>query len=182
MLYNRSYLLPLFCGFHQYARRTGCRLLDLYNLSSGGPFSFIHYASVCSCCSAWGTWVWLLRGEIRMWPEHWALEERWKHTSVHYFPTLRIHSNDIVIKHLGESPRSKFQERFAYHIWMWYHIAYHIGVRRGTSGGALQGTCCLQRLFEKKSAFEKVRVDAKLLHTWSCTALSYFLVLQTMSL
>lgn len=66
-----------------------------------------------------------------------SLEEGCKHPSVHYFPTLRIHSNDIMIKHFSESPSSKFQERFACHI--------SIVVRGGRSGGALQGNRWLQK-------------------------------------
>lgn len=92
------------------------------------------------------------------------------------FLALRIDSNAIVIKHISECPRSKFQERFACHI--------SIAVRGASQEGAtaLQGNQVVLKGSLKRSAFEKVPVDAKLLHTLSCTDQSYFLILQPKSL
>lgn len=85
---------------------------------------------------------------------------------------LRIHSNDMVIKHLSERPRSKFQERFA------------CPISTGWKGQAGRGCCtagtqpALKRS-GKNTVFEKVPVDAVTPH---CLAVprTYFLILQPM--
>ena len=94
-----------------------------------------------------------------VWPEqgHW---KRGESTVLFIIVTLGIHSNASMTKHLSESPRSKFQERFACPI--------SIRVREGELGGAavLQGNLLAPKGSLKKSTFEKVPVDAKLLHTF----------------
>lgn len=124
-------------------------------------------------CSAWGTWVWLLRGEIRIWPEHrcWKRDE-----SIPLFtisPPWEFIQMTLWLNTSVRVPEANFRRDL--------HITFPLGWEGALQEGHCRGLAVSKGSL-KKSAFEKVPVDAKLLHTWSCTALSYFLVLQTMSL